>query len=69
MLLNAMYDGERGENYLLVLDARSLTQLASVYLPSEDREGDYNRTTAAAKPLHLMGFGIHSRFFGSAQCP
>jgi carotenoid cleavage dioxygenase-like enzyme len=58
VLLNAMYDGDRGENYLLVLDARSLEQVAAVYTrPSPDGQ---------QHPPHLMGFGIHGRFFPAA---
>ena len=52
VLLTAVYDGDRGLNYLAIIDAQTMSTVATL-----ECQGDWK---------HLMGFGIHGGFFNRA---
>ena len=50
VILSAVWDGDKGENYLLVLDGKTMAVAATVHCDACDSR-------------HLMSFGIHGRWF------
>ena len=55
VVLSAVLDGERESNYLLVLNATTMTTIARLY--------------SAPTANHTMGFGIHGTFVSASPAP